>query len=234
MSWTNPLSQRPLYPSHVETALAERSHQLTGPERTAVAAAVTRIVRWRRGQRATHPGASALDAAAHTIGRWCELAQLALDLSHEAEPAVSRMDTNGPADTYRIQRTDEELLHAFSRLADELGRTPTHFDILDDPGLPSPSVLWARFGSLQETARLAGCAPRPTGRRLSWTNHELLEILRERSEKAGRVPSMDAMQESSGSVYYLRFGSYIEAVRLAGVGHLFTGRGRRPIGEPDQ
>lgn len=130
--------------------------------------------------------------------------------------------------------TDRELLEALRRLYAREGRIST-FLIAEDRHLPTSKVLAKRFGKLTNAYRLAGlpstqsaivresAAHRQStkGRRVGphRSNGQLLDDLRRLRQAHGYVTGKLIMEDpacTSIRVYVTRFGSLLEAYRLAG------------------
>lgn len=120
----------------------------------------------------------------------------------------------------RKKHTDDELLDALRRAADELGRTPTQKEIAAMDGYPSYMTYFKRFGSWNEALRLAGIEPRERHVR-RYTEAELITLLKEAAAVLGRTPKTDDLQAMdaypSWHTYHARFGSWNKALEAAGL-----------------
>lgn len=76
--------------------------------------------------------------------------------------------------------------------------------------------------SKQSTQTLRSSSFKKMGARYLYTNEELLSILRKLKRHLGRVPEMRDLAVNKGAlagkqIYYDRFGSLLNALRLAGI-----------------
>ena len=62
-----------------------------------------------------------------------------------------------------LRYTDEELISSLQRLAAEVGRTPTMYEINSDARTASHSTYVNRFGSLTDAQKAAGLEPNERG-----------------------------------------------------------------------
>ena len=82
--------------------------------------------------------------------------------------------------------TREEALGLLRMKAEELGRSPTHRDLLRDERMPHSNNMWVKlFGGLNRALRLIGREPNMK----YYTDNELLELLRRKAEELGRTPT---------------------------------------------
>ena len=116
--------------------------------------------------------------------------------------------------------TDAQLIESLRRAADELGGTPAKYDLRGMKGFPDPEVYSKRFGSWAEAVRRAGLPPRVVDRR-HYTDRYLLEALARAADDLGRTPTWGEFRAMEGvpgmDAYRDRFGSWREALRLAGL-----------------
>lgn len=114
------------------------------------------------------------------------------------------------------QTTNEEMLQMLRDLAEELGHTPRTKDLAAAYNLPCGQCYVERFGSFSQAIILAGMTPYG-----QISNEELLEELRCLAKKLGHTPSSPEVNADpdmhNSSIYRKRFGSYTNAVTLAGL-----------------
>lgn len=110
----------------------------------------------------------------------------------------------------------KELLDALHRLAEQLGETPTTTQ-MNDQGEYWASQYHEEFGGWNEALREAGFKP---NQRRKVSTDELLNEIRRLARELNRTPKkeqMDDLGKYYGRSYRLRFGSWNEAVRQAGL-----------------
>ena len=114
--------------------------------------------------------------------------------------------------------TDNELLTELRELADERGRTPTMKEVRSTEDAPGPTTYKDHFGSWNEALSEADLEP---VKRDHYTDEELLNALRELSDRVDGTPTMKEMDKSedhpSSGVYQNQFGTWNAAVREAGL-----------------
>lgn len=129
-------------------------------------------------------------------------------------------------DTVEI-KSDEVLLYELKDLADTLGKTPTKKDINEftqsGGAIASVATYIRRFGSFNNALIKAGLLPTrevPTSK----NDEELLAELRLLAAQLGKIPTKrdidnfgKANNASGSSTYIRRFGSYSNALHLAGL-----------------
>lgn len=121
------------------------------------------------------------------------------------------------SDSYPHRISTEDLYSELLRLTDELGRVPEGRE-MDEEGNYSLSAYVRRFGSWNDAVESAGLGVRPNNTRIS--NEELLDEIRLMAMAFERPPTseeMTAVGEYSVSTYVDRFGSWVNAVRDAGL-----------------
>ena len=118
--------------------------------------------------------------------------------------------------------SNEELLAHLRDLADD-DQAPTTSEVEDSSGACA-STYRLRFGSYTEAVEEAGLEPRPGGdakaRNRQYSDEEMLDWIRSFALEFGVVPRpRDAMSWPGPSchTYRLRFGSWTDAVREAGL-----------------
>jgi hypothetical protein len=117
----------------------------------------------------------------------------------------------------RRRYSDEQLLAELQASARRLGRSPTMREFEADAAASvHPQTVVERFGSWNEAKRRAGLVPRRFA-----TREDLLGLLRELGHELGRVPRASDLDARRGrmpskSLYWHTFGSFTEALRLAG------------------
>jgi len=110
----------------------------------------------------------------------------------------------------------EELLDALDKLAEELGEIPTSTQ-MNDQGEYWASQYNKEFGGWNEALREAGFE---TNQVRKVPTDELLDEIRRLARELNRTPTRDQMDDRGeyyGRSYRLRFGSWNEAVRRAGL-----------------
>ena len=123
--------------------------------------------------------------------------------------------------------TNKQLLDELRDFAEHLGHTPTISETIRDELMPSTDTYIRRFGSWGEAIKAAldiQIQLRPT-----WTDEVLLQELRDFSEIMGRSPTTMELDSDeltpSSSTYLKKFGSFANALELAGLGsprHLWS------------
>lgn len=113
--------------------------------------------------------------------------------------------------------SEEELLNIVKNLANEMNRTPRLSDLNKREDLPSPSTYQNNFESWNAVLEKLDI-PR---NRYNDRGDELLNHLREMSEKLGRTPRVsdidDADNRPSSVHFHKQFGSWNNALRAAGL-----------------
>jgi hypothetical protein len=103
-------------------------------------------------------------------------------------------------------------------LAAELGRSPMPREMQTRSDLPSSSTYTQRFGSWNAALEAAGLEPY---RRPTFSDEQLLQILRDLAAELGRTPLLRELQARSdlpsSSVYTRRFGGWNAALQAAGL-----------------
>ena len=114
--------------------------------------------------------------------------------------------------------SDEKLIQMLKRKAKELGRPPMGKDITEDKALPCLGVYYNHFGTLQRARELAGCPSPKTFR--TYTNDELIEMLRRKIESLGRMPITKEIDDDErmphSTTYSHRFGGYQNLLKIMG------------------
>lgn len=115
--------------------------------------------------------------------------------------------------------SDEELIELLQAKAKSLGRTPKLKDIKSDGNMPSCIVYCNRFGSWNAALEIAGLSLNLYHG--NYTNDELIELLREKAERDGRVPTRRSVNADSdmpsATAYCSRFGSWNKTLEIAGL-----------------
>ncbi len=126
------------------------------------------------------------------------------------EAALEAADLD-PGEIGSKQYTDYELLGELQRLAEELGRSPTRYD-LDEHGEYSYKTYQNRFGSWNDAKTEAMLETEKI------PEERLLHELRRLAKDVDGIPRVTDMAEDGayGHVtYYRRFGSWMEALEKA-------------------
>lgn len=114
--------------------------------------------------------------------------------------------------------TNEELIDALERLADELCKRPTAAE-MNEQGAHWASTYRRAFGSWNAACEAAGLkTSQPVGQE-TLSETDLLEELTRIAEVCGAPPSVSDMREEGEygpRTYYRRFGSWSAAVTAAG------------------
>jgi phage terminase small subunit len=123
----------------------------------------------------------------------------------------------------RQERSREQLLDDLRKLAAELGRTPSAWDIGEASKrgkFASANMYHRTFGSLVAAQAAAGLVPNVLRR----TREQLLDDLRKLAEELGRTPSYADIEEASkrgkfasANTYHKTFGSLVAAQTAAGL-----------------
>ncbi|WP_409018127.1 homing endonuclease associated repeat-containing protein (plasmid) [Bacillus velezensis] len=104
--------------------------------------------------------------------------------------------------------TKEELIEILQQKAKELGRTPKKREIKQS------ATIRKRFGSFHKGLEAAGLTPNQT-RRKTYTEENLIEILRQKAKELGRTPKAKEVGQVGSIVKY--FGSYNKGLEAAGL-----------------
>jgi hypothetical protein len=116
----------------------------------------------------------------------------------------------------RTEIPKSELIGELESLKTQLDRTPDRRD-MDQHGQFDSTTYASAFGTWNESLRKAGFEP---NKRRNIPESELLEAIRSLENEVGRTPvrsDMNKIGEFSGSVYKHRFGSWNDAIIVAGV-----------------
>ena len=106
--------------------------------------------------------------------------------------------------------SNEELILILQQKAEELGRTPRTRDMKR----PSASTFYDAFGSWNNALRSAGLK---TNSRRKYNDKELILILQQKAKELGRTPRIYDMKKPSYGTYCNRFGSWVDALKAAGL-----------------
>jgi hypothetical protein len=129
--------------------------------------------------------------------------------------------------------TDEELLNELIRFEKEYGRSPTEADFRNNPEYPSYVTFQRRFGSWDNALKMAGLDTNPYRHhqvelniperepQKNYTDEELLNELIRFEKEYGRPPTEADFRKNPEYPSYItckrRFGSWIDALKLAGL-----------------
>ncbi|CAI6330960.1 homing endonuclease associated repeat-containing protein [Bacillus subtilis] len=109
-----------------------------------------------------------------------------------------------------IPYSKEQLIKILQQFADEFGRTPRRTDIKEY------NSIRRCFGSFNAGLRAAGFTPNKEGTyEQSYTEEELLEILREAEKKLGRAPKFTEIKQRQTIVNH--FGTFNAGLKAAGL-----------------
>lgn len=115
--------------------------------------------------------------------------------------------------------SDEELTELLKVKAESLGRTPKVEDIKSDGDMPSCNVYYNRFGSWNAALEIAGFSFNLYHG--NYTNEELIELLRDKARREGRIPTRKSVNVDSNmpsiTAYCSRFGSWNKTLEIAGL-----------------
>lgn len=121
----------------------------------------------------------------------------------------------------RTRYSDEELIAAIRRAADELGKAPTMKEMALLEGVPSPLTFRDRFGSWTSAIKAAGLEPNVGPGRSRFTDEELIAAIRRFAQELGRSPLAKELAARDGApsphTYVYRFGSWTTALERAGL-----------------
>ncbi len=114
--------------------------------------------------------------------------------------------------------TKEQLIFYLKKLAAALKKTPTIRDISKKPGYPSSGTYMKRFGSWNDSLKLAGLK---INARKKYDKKELLENIRLLAKELGRMPKPKDIKgkewAASYATYRKYFGSWKESIKQAGI-----------------
>jgi hypothetical protein len=122
-------------------------------------------------------------------------------------------------DPAKLQIPESELIDELQRLADDIGGRPTTEDMLTD-GKYSTKPYYNRFESWNQAVEIAGYTPFTGTSEDVYSSEELLTELTRLADALGHPPTTTEMAEQgaiSTPPYQKRFGSWIEALREAGL-----------------
>jgi hypothetical protein len=117
-----------------------------------------------------------------------------------------------------MQFSEDELIDALKRLAEQLGRTPRARDADAHPNVATRRTYITRFGSWRNALEAAGIPldPRSTG----YDRETLLAHLRDLAKDLERTPTLGdlkAVDGPCGATYESHFGSWTAALSAAGL-----------------
>lgn len=185
------------------------------------------------------------DGIALSIPKWNELKKL-YDIpsvptiykrfgSWDAAVQKAGLNPSGKFSCLKAGWTDSKMIDAVQDISAAYGRVPNSAEFDEArkiTGIPAPSspVYWRRFGSWPKVCKLAGLdfVRKPLVRKDRQSDECLLETLREAATALGYPPvskefSRDTkrlgIKAKSIRVYFDRFGSWCESLRLAGLQH---------------
>lgn len=119
---------------------------------------------------------------------------------------------------HHMNYSTDKLLTILTKLAADLGRTPTRREMDERDGTPDSGTYRRAFGSWNDALRKAGLKP---GRRASISDDELLSTLCAVAADLGYTPTIADMRTRddvpSVSTYQSRFGSWSQAHQEAGL-----------------
>lgn len=128
------------------------------------------------------------------------------------------------ADTTPVQYTDEELCELLRTLAAEVDGPVTIRAVDEADDYPDHTTFERRFGSWNQAKQAAGLDTLDKGagpRSATYSDDELIELLRERDEAVDGTLTKEAMNHAedypSASTYARRFGSWTKAKEAAGL-----------------
>lgn len=115
--------------------------------------------------------------------------------------------------------SDEEMAELLRKRAEELGHTPLAKSLNGTPGMPGLTAYTMRFGSWGNALKAAGLKGRRTSPK-NLSSEEMISMLKQKIDQIGYVPTKDALAKDfelpNPDTYTRRFGSWNEALRLAG------------------
>lgn len=131
----------------------------------------------------------------------------------QEEPAIGRR---------RSAYTDKELLKFLNIFYQENDRVPIWRDFVNNPGYPGWSTYQIRFGSWNNALKWAGLYDKKKIRgKKAYADVDLLNYLKEFYQERGKVPAERDFMNNPGypglSTYQIRFGSWNNALKLAGL-----------------
>jgi len=114
----------------------------------------------------------------------------------------------------------KELLKALRSLYLKLKRSPRREDLGRKNNIASSTCFAKRFGSVNNALRLANIPINKTQK--EYTKKELIRLLRSSAKKLGRTPRRKDIYSDNSmpdpNTYKNRFGSFNNAIRIAGLG----------------
>lgn len=104
--------------------------------------------------------------------------------------------------------SDDTLVLYLRKLAEDLGRTPTYWEMAELENYPHPRTYYDRFGSWEAAIKKAGLPPVKRG----YSEEELLKHMAELTDKLGHPPTYKEMWKAEGypspATYANHFGSW--------------------------
>lgn len=142
-------------------------------------------------------------------------------LRHFGSMAAARAAAGLPEPTRKTKWTRESIKDALMRATGEAGRAPSRSELARYEYLPHVSTIQENFGSLQEALHQCGLRARRRSPNDDITDAMLLEELRRVAVQLGRAPKAKSLSDSgcryAVGLYRSRFGSYLDALRKAGI-----------------
>ena len=125
-----------------------------------------------------------------------------------------------------LKYSDEDLLKHLKELSEKLGKTPSCND-LDEAGKGCHAIYIRHFGNINNAQKAAGLVPNKRVNQQKYFDEDLLNHLKELSEKLGRTPScidIDNAGKGCHAIYIRHFGNISNAQKAAGLVPNKTGR----------
>lgn len=118
--------------------------------------------------------------------------------------------------------TDEQLLNYLKQFYEENDKVPIENDFMINPKYPSSYIYHKRFGGWNKALEMVGLYDKKEKRiSIQYTDNELLNYLKKFFLENGRTPEQNEFTDNNKypyySTYFNRFGSWNNAIKLAGL-----------------
>ncbi|MEX3914328.1 hypothetical protein AB4672_21380 [Bacillus paralicheniformis] len=121
--------------------------------------------------------------------------------------------------------TDEDLIEILQQKAKELGRSPKAKEV------KQWATIRKHFGSFKKGLEVAGLTPSKRTRKRTYTESDLIEILRQKETELGRPPRIREVKQSATIIKH--FGSFNAGLEAAGLTPITTRKRKRTYTESE-